>query len=126
MQHLSTMSYCRSKQSATSNTREDAIVGAPSAKKGKGQGKKSTRGTAGVGSELVSEDCQADFLIRDNIPTIVQAVCDALPWRNSSNAVGPTSGMPGSQGVDSLPTQQSTNANQHQEDSEPLLVLNII
>ena len=122
------MSSRRSKRSAASNTQEDVTVGAPSVKKGKGRGKRSTRGTAGVGSELVSEDCQTDFLTRDDIPTIVQVVCDALPQRNSSNAVAPTSGMPGSQGVDSLPMQQSTNANQCQEDSfkfrrKPLPVL---
>ena len=80
----------------------------------------------GVGSELVPEDHQINFLTRDDIPTIVQAVYDTLLQRNSSNAAVPTSGTQGSQGVDSLPTQQSTNANQHQEDSESLLVLNII
>ena len=47
MQHLSTMSYRRSKRSTASNTQEHATVGTPS-------GKKSTQGTASVGrSEVV-------------------------------------------------------------------------
>ena len=98
MQCLSAMSSRRRTQSATFNTPEDATVDAPPAKKGKGRSKWSSRGIVDAGSVL--GDRQADFLTRDDIPTIVQAVCDALPWRNFSNAVTLTSRTPVTQGVE--------------------------
>ena len=124
MQCLSTMSSRRRTRSAAFNTPEDATVDAPPAKKGKGRSKRSARGTVGAGS--VSGDRQADFMTRDDIPSIVQAVCDALSRRNFSNAVTPTSGTPVNQGVEAPPTQQSTNVNRQQEDGELLLALNIL
>lgn len=93
------------------------------AKRGKRYSKRFIQETTDVSS--VSGDHQTDLLTGDDIPTIVQAVWDELPWRNSSNAATPTSGMPVSQGVDSPHMQQSTNANQHQEDGELLPILNI-
>ena len=124
MQCLSAMSSRRRTRSAAFNTPEDATVDAPPTKKGKGCSKRSARGTVGAGS--VSGDRQADFMTRDDIPSIVQAVCDALSRRNFSNAVTPTSGTPVNQGVEAPPTQQSTKVNRQQEDGELLLALNIL
>ena len=49
----------------------------------------------------IGSDRQTESLTRDDIPAIVQAVLDALPQRNSSNAVAPTAGTLISQAVES-------------------------
>lgn len=90
------------------NTQEEATAEYPPAKKR--HSKRSTQGTTKTGSMSETGDRQAELLARDDIPVIVQMVWDALPWRNSSNAVAPTLDTPISQAVDSSPMQQSSNA----------------
>ena len=122
MQGLSTLSSCRTR-SATVNTQEEATVGALPAKRGKTQQEVYTRNRGcWLGVETAKQICYLEML---SAPAIVRAVWDSLSWRNSSNAVTPTSGTPVSQGVDSPCTQQSTNANQHQRDGELLVILNM-
>ena len=60
-------------------------------------------------------------LTREDIPATVQAVLDALPQRNSGNAIVPTAGTPISQGMQSPDTRPApADASRPQEDGELL------
>ena len=83
-----------SRKRTRSVARDEPTARAPP---GKRCGKRSGQGTEDAGS-----DHQTGLLTGEDIPTIVQAVLDALPQRNSGNAIVPTAGMPISQGMQSL------------------------
>ena len=80
-----------------------------------------TQQEVGWGTEDTGSNHQTRLLTREDIPTIVQAVLDALPQRNSGNAIIPTAETPISQGMQSPDTRPvPADASRPKEDGELL------